>query len=61
VRDSAAQPWQFWHGEITGFHFQPGIRYRLRVVEVQDPNPPADASSVRWVLDAVVEQEIVPR
>ncbi|MCY1199796.1 MAG: META and DUF4377 domain-containing protein [Achromobacter veterisilvae] len=61
VRDSAAQPWQFWYGEITGFHFQPGIRYRLRVVEVQDPNPPADASSVRWVLDAVVEQEIVPR
>jgi hypothetical protein len=61
VRDSAAQPWQLWYGDITGFRFQPGIRYRLRVVEVRDPNPPADASSVRWVLDAVVEQEIVPR
>lgn len=61
VRDSAAQPWQPWHGQITGFHFQPGIRYRLRVVEVQDPNPPAGASSLRWVLDAVIEQEIVSR
>ena len=61
VRDSAAQPWQLWHGQITGFHFQPGIRYRLRVVEVQDPNPPAGASSLRWVLDAVIEQEIVSR
>ena len=61
VRDSASQPWQFWYGEITGFNFQPGIRYRLRVVEVKDPNPPADASSVRWVLDAVIEQEIVSR
>ncbi|MGY6270542.1 DUF4377 domain-containing protein [Achromobacter denitrificans] len=61
VRDSAAQPWQSWHGEITGFHFQPGIRYRLRVVEIQDPNAPAGAPSPRWVLDAVVEQEIMPR
>lgn len=61
VRDSASQPWQFWYGEITGFNFQPGIRYRLRVVEVTDPNPPADASSMHWVLDAVIEQEIVTR
>lgn len=61
VRDSASQPWQFWFGDITGFNFQPGIRYRLRVVEVNDPNPPADAPAVRWVLDAVVEQEIVNR
>ncbi|HEY9317824.1 heat shock protein HslJ [Achromobacter deleyi] len=61
VRDSAAQPWQFWYGDITGFNFQPGIRYRLRVVEVADPNPPANGSSMRWVLDAVIEQEIVNR
>ncbi|WP_251864651.1 META and DUF4377 domain-containing protein [Achromobacter sp. Marseille-Q4962] len=61
VRDSASQPWQLWHGEITGFQFQPGIRYRLRVVEVRDPDPAADASAARWVLDAVVEQEIVRR
>ncbi len=61
VRDSAAQPWQLWYGDITGFNFQPGVRYRLRVVEVQNPNPPADASTVQWVLDAVVEQEIVNR
>jgi len=61
VRDSAAQPWQPWQGEITGFQFQPGIRYRLRVVELPDPDPGADPPSVRWVLDAVVEQEIVSR
>ncbi|MGE8658176.1 MAG: META and DUF4377 domain-containing protein [Achromobacter sp.] len=61
VRDTPAQPWQLWYGDITGFNFQPGIRYRLRVVEVRDPNPPADASGLRWVLDTVVEQEIVRR
>jgi hypothetical protein len=31
------------------------------VVEVPDPNPPAGGSSMRWVLDAVIEQEIVNR
>jgi hypothetical protein len=31
------------------------------VVEVRNPNPPADASTLQWVLDAVVEQEIVNR
>lgn len=61
VRDTPTQPWQLWYGDITGFNFQPGIRYRLRVVEVRDPNPPADASGLRWVLDTVVEQEIVRR
>ncbi|MEN5159119.1 META and DUF4377 domain-containing protein [Achromobacter spanius] len=59
VRDSASQPWQVWHGEITGFNFQPGVRYRLRVVEIEDPNPPMGASPLRWVLDAVVEQQVV--
>lgn len=61
VRDNPSQAWQLWYGDITGFHFQPGIRYRLRVVEVTDPNPPADASTLRWVLDAVIEQEVATR
>lgn len=59
VRENLSQPWQLWYGDIQGFNFQPGIEYRLRVVEVRDPNPPADASSVRWVLDLVVEQRVV--
>ncbi len=61
VRDSASQPWQLWPGDITGFNFQPGVRYRLRVVEIPDPDSPAGVAGLRWVLDAVVEQEIVSR
>jgi len=59
VRDTPAQPWQTWPGEILGFQFQPGIEYRLRVVEVRDPDPAAGAAGVRWVLDVVVEQRVV--
>ena len=61
VRDSASQPWQAWPGEITGFNFQPGVRYRLRVVEINDPNATLGAAPLRWVLDAVVEQQVVTR
>ncbi len=58
VRDTPSQPWQVWRGDIVGFQFQPGIDYRLKVVEVRDPNAPADAAPVRWVLDSVVEQAV---
>jgi len=34
------------------------VRYRLRVVEIDDPNPVA-AAPRHWVLDAVVEQQVV--
>jgi len=61
VRDTPSQPWQLWHGEILGFDFRPGVEYRLRVVEVRDANPPADAAGVRWVLDVVVEQRVQGR
>lgn len=59
VRDSKDSPWQLFYGNIEDFEFQPGTSYLLRVREIQVDNPPADASSVRWVLDAVLEQRSV--
>ena len=58
VRDSKDAPWQLHYGEIEGFKPEPGIAYRLRIREVKVPNPPADAPSVRWVLDQVLEQKL---
>ncbi|WP_199154347.1 META and DUF4377 domain-containing protein [Chromobacterium sp. ASV23] len=59
VRADKNQPWQLHYGEIEGFQPEPGVAYRLRVKEVKVNNPPADASSIRWILDMVVEQEVV--
>ncbi|MEQ6292595.1 META and DUF4377 domain-containing protein [Vogesella sp. GCM10023246] len=59
VRSDKNQPWQLHYGEIEGFRPQPGVAYRLRIKEVKVPNPPADAPSLRWVLDMVVEQQLV--
>jgi hypothetical protein len=56
VRESPEGPWQLFYGEIIGFSYEPGIEYRLRILEDDVPNPPADGSSRRWFLDLVVEQ-----
>jgi heat shock protein HslJ len=59
VRATPDEPWRAFNGEIIGFTPEPGIEYRLRVLEDPVPNPPADASSRRWYLDLVVEQKVV--
>lgn len=58
VRDDPSRPWQLWYNGIEGFQPEPGVSYRLRVLEVPVVNPPADGGSLRWVLDAVIEQTV---
>lgn len=58
IRERKEDPWQLWYGPIHGFDFKPGTAYRLRILEEQVANPPADASSVKWTLDLVVEQAL---
>lgn len=58
VRDSKDAPWQLHYGEIEGFRPEPGIAYRLRIKEVKVARPAADAPSLRWVLDKVLEQKL---
>ncbi len=59
VRDEKNDPWRLYYGEIIGFDPEPGIEYRLRILEDTVPNPAADAPSKRWFLDLVVEQRVV--
>ncbi|MGC0152910.1 META and DUF4377 domain-containing protein [Chromobacterium vaccinii] len=59
VRADKAQPWELHYGEIEGFKPESGVAYRLRIKEVKVDNPPADASSLRWILETVVEQEVI--
>lgn len=59
VRDSPQADWQLFYNEIEGFTPQPGIAYRLRIKEVPVSKPAADASNVRWILDMIIEQEVI--
>jgi heat shock protein HslJ len=59
IREHKEDPWLLWYGNIVGFNFEPGVAYRLRILEEPVRNPPADASSIKWTLDMIVEQEVV--
>ncbi|KWZ40787.1 hypothetical protein WS73_26135 [Burkholderia savannae] len=57
VRTSPSEPWQLWYSGIEGFDYRPGYEYQLEIAEHSVPNPPADGSSIRWVLKRVVRQQ----
>ncbi|OXI30113.1 hypothetical protein CFB89_23140 [Burkholderia sp. AU16741] len=59
VRGSASEPWSLWYAGIEGFAYQPGYLYTLEVDEYRAARPPADGSSIRWVLKRVVERRQV--
>jgi len=48
--------WSMYYDQIQGFDFEPGFEYELRIVEEKVENPPADASSIRWVVQEVVSK-----
>jgi heat shock protein HslJ len=54
-------PWQTFYGEIEGYTHQPGVRNVVRINRFKRPPPPADASAYVYVLDLVVESEIVDK
>lgn len=59
IKSDAA--WQPLYQDIEGYTHEPGMRNVLRVKKFDIKNPPADASSVAYVLDMVVESEQVSK
>lgn len=53
--------WRAFAGEIEGYTHRAGERNVLRVKRFERSNPPADASRYVYVLDLVVESEVVQR
>src|SRR3546814_2451211 len=50
--------WEAFSGDIEGFEFRAAERKVLRLKKFDRPEPvPADASSIAYVLDMVVESE----
>jgi heat shock protein HslJ len=59
LRSGQPGPWQPLQQDIEGYVHQPGTRNVLRVKRYTLKQPPADAPSTAYVLDMVVESEIV--
>lgn len=55
IREGEPGPWRVLGQNIEGFTHQPGVRNVVRVKRFTVANPPADGSSVAYVLDLVVE------
>ena len=55
VRTQPGAPWQLHYFDIEGFNWQSGTEYVIRVREFPVADPPADAPSLRWVLEEVLE------
>jgi heat shock protein HslJ len=51
--------WQALYQDIEGYAHEAGVRNVLRLKRYAVRNPPADGSSVAYVLDMVVESEVV--
>ena len=56
VRDTPDGEWQLFYSEIEGFDYEPGYDYELRIRMEDIPDPPADASSIRYILEEVVSK-----
>ncbi|MHC5202410.1 DUF4377 domain-containing protein [Myroides sp. LJL119] len=50
VRQSLDEPWELMYSSIEGFDYEPGYEYQLEVRSENIANPPADASSIRFIL-----------
>ena len=60
VRESADAPWTLMYSDIVGFDYQPGYLYTIRIREDAVANPPADGSSIRRTLVAVLSRTPAP-
>ena len=55
VKQNPDSSWEWLYQGIEGFDFQEGIEYKIRVVVEEVKNPPADGSSLRYVLHEILE------
>jgi Domain of unknown function (DUF4377) len=61
TRANATQPWQLFYSDISGFQFQWGKLYELRVRVTKVSNPPQDAPSLTYSQIALLSAVDVPR
>lgn len=59
VKENPEDEYTLFYDQIEGFEYEAGYEYELLVQQEQVENPPADASSIRWVLVSVESKEPV--
>lgn len=57
VREPGDSEWSYFYSTIEGFDYEEGTRYELRVSVEEVEDPPADGSSLRYVLVEIVSAQ----
>ncbi|CAG9415463.1 MULTISPECIES: DUF4377 domain-containing protein [Providencia] len=57
VKEKPTDEWQYFYSSIQGFNYEPGYHYVVEVQQFDIPNPPADASSIRYELVKIIEKK----
>lgn len=50
VKEKESDSWGNFYSNIEGFTYEPGFEYVLNVKTEKNLNPPADGSSIRYIL-----------
>ncbi len=59
IKENSQKDWTFFYDEIEGFKYEWGTNYELKVKKEKIANPPADASSIKWILTSILKEEKV--
>ena len=57
IKRQGSEGWEFWYSGITGFDYEEGYEYVIRIKKDKIDNPPADASSIKYTLKKVISKE----
>ena len=56
IKRSGNESWELWYSGIQGFTHEKGYEYVVKIRKEEVKNPPADASSVKYVLKRIVSK-----
>ncbi len=56
IRSNPEGNWILHYDQIEGFDYEPGFRYTIKVRSEQVKSPPADGSSIKYILVEVMEK-----
>jgi len=55
VKEDLNSEWEMFYGSIEGFEYQEGTEYKISVTITDIENPPADASSLKYILEQILD------
>ncbi|GAB3982001.1 hypothetical protein GCM10028806_52820 [Spirosoma terrae] len=56
VKEEGSADWHYFYSEIEGFTHEEGYEYTIQVRKETVPDPPADGSSIRYILVKEIEK-----